>query len=206
MNFEIQGKKHLDEAAKQESEENITNSQPSASASDTHNENNSDQNENDNVNLEQVLPDNALPVSNDVSTGSQAVATGGEVPTENSACGFKMEKPKLPKFSGDEVGLPNDMDNSHMLSIIEKKMCADDRKVWSRDLEKDKKTASLHGLMTWMNVEMKFRMRASAPLRTTNKHSINHLKQFQGGEDQFSNHRCWLCKTSSHWVDQCVVS
>jgi hypothetical protein len=44
-----------------------------------------------------------------------------------------------------EVGLPNDMDNSHILSIIEKKMCADDRKVWSRDLEKDKKTASLHG-------------------------------------------------------------
>jgi uncharacterized protein (DUF342 family) len=78
MNFEIHGKKHLDEAAKQVSEENITNSQPSASASDTHNENNSDQTENNNVNLEQVLPDNALHVSNDVSTGSQAVATGGE--------------------------------------------------------------------------------------------------------------------------------
>ena len=31
-----------------------------------------------------------------------------------------------------DVGLPNDMDNSHML---EKKMCPDDRKVWSRDLE-----------------------------------------------------------------------
>ena len=38
-----------------------------------------------------------------------------------------------------EVGLLSDMDNSHMLSIIEKKMCADDRKVRSRDLEKDKK-------------------------------------------------------------------
>ncbi|CAB3979157.1 hypothetical protein AWC38_SpisGene18824 [Paramuricea clavata] len=45
-------------------------------------------------------------------------------------------------------------------------MCADDRKVWSRDLKKDTKTASLHGLMTWMNVEMKSRMRAFAPLRT----------------------------------------
>ena len=64
-----------------------------------------------------------------------------------------------------EFGLTNDMDNSHMLSIIEKKRCADDRKVRSRDLEKDKKTASLHGLiMTWMNVEMKSRMRASTPL------------------------------------------
>jgi hypothetical protein len=70
----------------------MTNSQHSASVSGAHNENNSDQNENNNVNLEQFLPDNALPVSNDVSTGSQAVAIGGEVPTENSACGFKMEQ------------------------------------------------------------------------------------------------------------------
>ncbi|CAB3977716.1 PREDICTED: uncharacterized protein LOC107334806 [Paramuricea clavata] len=234
MNFEIEGKKHLDEAAKQVSKENITNSQPSAS--DAHNENNSDQNENNNVNLEQVLADNALSVS----TGSQPVTTGGEgIGTNYDAAweyldsiygyprvvsdtvmqdivkfravnsdedGRFCELVHLVKRSYNtlkEVGLPNDMDNSHMLSIIEKKMCVDDRKVWSRDLEKDKKTASLHGLMTWMNVEMKSRMRASAPLRTSTKHSINHLKQFQGGEDQFSNHRCWLCKTSSHWVDQC---
>ena len=38
-----------------------------------------------------------------------------------------------------KVGLPGDMSNSHMLSIIEQKMCADDRKVWARDLEKEKK-------------------------------------------------------------------
>jgi hypothetical protein len=35
----------------------------------------------------------------------------------------------------------------------------------------------------------KNRMKATAPLRKTNKHSINHLKQFQEGEDQSSNHR-----------------
>jgi len=35
-----------------------------------------------------------------------------------------------------EVGVPGDMDNSHMLSIIERKMGPDDRKVWSRDLER----------------------------------------------------------------------
>ena len=75
--------------------------QPSTSTSDSHNENNSEQNENNNVRAGQVLPDNALSVSNDVTTGSKAVATGGEVPTETSACGFKMKKPKLPKFSGD---------------------------------------------------------------------------------------------------------
>jgi len=31
-----------------------------------------------------------------------------------------------------EVGVLSDMDNSHMLSIIEQKMCVDDLKVWSR--------------------------------------------------------------------------
>ena len=67
-----------------------------------------------------------------------------------------------------EVGLPSDLNNSHMLSIIEQKMCADDRKVWARDLEKEKTSATLEALMNWMNVEMKsrtWRMRATAPIR-----------------------------------------
>ena len=34
-------------------------------------------------------------------------------------------------------------------------MCMDDRKVWSRDLEKSNKPATLVGLMTWMTAEMK---------------------------------------------------
>ena len=300
MSFEIEGKLHLDKATKQAIEESTTNSQSSVNASDEQNENNSEQNEINNV-IVDVEQDSATPVSTDVSTGSESNATGGEVPTENSACGFKMEKPKLPKFSGDvreyaifkadfkhaiesryskrdaitflrtcldgkplelikgigtnydaaweyldsiygdprvvsdaimqdlvkfkalssdedirfcelvhlvkrsyntlkEVGLPNDMNNSHMLSVIEKKMCADDRKVWSRDLEKKGESATLHGLMTWMTVEMKSRMRASAPLRTGGKQSIFH---FQEGDGKSSSHRCWFCKTSSHWVDQC---
>ena len=47
-----------------------------------------------------------------------------------------------------EVGLPSDMDNSHMLSVIEQKMCADDRKVWARDLEREKKPPALQSLMS----------------------------------------------------------
>ena len=39
------------------------------------------------------------------------------------------------------MGIPSDMDNSYMLSIIEQKMCTDDRKVWSRELEQDGKKA-----------------------------------------------------------------
>jgi len=42
-----------------------------------------------------------------------------------------------------------------MLSIIEEKMCADDRKIWARYLEKEKEPATLEVLMNWMNVEMK---------------------------------------------------
>ena len=104
-----------------------------------------------------------------------------------------------------EVGVPQDMDNSHMLSIIEQKMCTDDRKVWSRDLEREGKSASLKGLMEWMSVEMKSRMRATAPLRSSSNslRKVNHL-QAQGGEDtKPTNHRCWLCRNSTHWPDQC---
>ena len=32
-------------------------------------------------------------------------------------------------------------------------MCADDRKVWSRELERDGKKATLQGLIDWMIVE-----------------------------------------------------
>ena len=101
-----------------------------------------------------------------------------------------------------EVGLPSDMNNSHMLSIIEQKMCADDRKVWARDLEKEKKPATLEALMNWMNVEMKSRMRATAPIRvgSSGKRPVYH---FKSDSDNPVWHKCWLCKTSAHWPDQC---
>ena len=75
-----------------------------------------------------------------------------------------------------EIGVPSDMDNSHMLSIIEQKMC---RKVWSRDLERENKPAALHGLMSWMTIEMKSRMRATAPVTTSSSSSrrtVNHIQ------------------------------
>ena len=46
-----------------------------------------------------------------------------------------------------EVGSQNDMGNSHMLSIIEQKMCSDDRKVCSRDFERQGEKATLERLM-----------------------------------------------------------
>ena len=101
-----------------------------------------------------------------------------------------------------EVGLPSDMNNSHMLSIIEQKMCTDDRKVWARDLEKEKKPATLEALMNWMNVEMKSQMRATAPIRvgSSGRCPVHH---FRSDNDKPVWHKCWLCKTSSHWPGQC---
>ncbi|KAK3744502.1 hypothetical protein QZH41_006345 [Actinostola sp. cb2023] len=104
-----------------------------------------------------------------------------------------------------EVGQPSDMNNSHMLSLIEQKMCADDRKVWARDLEREKKPATLQALLSWMSLEMKSRMRATAPIRVgmPNKRTINHLRIDEDSSDNPSRHKCWFCKNSSHWPDQC---
>ena len=80
-----------------------------------------------------------------------------------------------------EVGLPSDMDNSHMLSVIEQKMCADDRKVWARDLEREKKPPTLNALMCWMTVEMKS---ASIRVSGSNRKQINHLQGNQNKDVQ----------------------
>ena len=104
-----------------------------------------------------------------------------------------------------EVGVPGDMNNNHMLSIIEQKMCADDRKVWSRDLEREGKIATLQGLMEWMTVEMKSCMRARAQLRTgaSNSRSVHHVRTEGSVRGNSTWHKCWLCHTSAHWPDQC---
>ena len=94
--------------------------------------------------------------------------------THNSVGSGTPSKPCYNRLK--EVDFPNDMDNSHMVSIIEQKMSMDDRKVWSRDLEKSNQLATPLGLMTWMTAEMKSRIRATAPLRTgSNNHTIHHV-------------------------------
>ena len=100
-----------------------------------------------------------------------------------------------------EVGRPHDMDNNHILAIIEQKMCNDDRKVWARDLEREKVEPKLMDLTEWMTAEMKSRMRATAPLRNVRKLGIHHL----AGEEanRTKPHKCWICKSYDHWVDQC---
>ena len=88
-----------------------------------------------------------------------------------------------------------------MLAIIEQKMCSDDRKVWSRFLETTKCHATLEALMSWMTSEMKSRMRATAALRSSKHLNVNQISAFEGKGTV--NHKCWLCKVSTHWTDQC---
>ena len=79
-----------------------------------------------------------------------------------------------------EIGLPSHMDNSHMLSLIEQKM------------------------FTWMTAEMKSRMRATALLRTSHRslsvRNVNKVND-EGKKDPY--YKCWLCKSPTHWPDQC---
>ena len=102
-----------------------------------------------------------------------------------------------------EVGVASDMDNSHMLSVIKRKMCLSDRKIWSRDLEKDGKPATFSGLMKWMTVEMKSRMRATTSIRSAglSRRNVNH---FGYEKDQKERHNCWFFNDSTHWPDQCT--
>ena len=104
-----------------------------------------------------------------------------------------------------EVGIPSDMNNSHMLSIIEQKMCADDRKIWARELEREKKTATLQELLSWMTVEMKSRMRATAPIRVTpiQRRIVHHVSAESSNRYLPIRHKCWICLNSAHWPDQC---
>ena len=96
------------------------------------------------------------------------------------------------------IGRPHDMDNNHMLSLIEQKKCVEDRKIWARELEKGTKSATLQGLLSWMETEMKTRIRATAQLRSSGQ-SSRSVNQFSGGKPP----KCWICDNSTHWVDQC---
>ena len=104
-----------------------------------------------------------------------------------------------------EVGRRNDVNNNHMLAIVEQKMCSSDRKVRTRHIESEKKEATLENLMTWLTVEMKSRIRAVAPIRSNfagaNKSSGSHFAVAENKKGSFF--KCWLCKSSTHWIDQC---
>ena len=52
---------------------------------------------------------------------------------------------------------------------------------------------------------MKSRMRATAPIRTgmSSRHYVNQLRAKERGSDKQQRNKCWFCKDSQHWTDQC---
>lgn len=95
-----------------------------------------------------------------------------------------------------QIGLPSDLDNSHMFSLIEQKMCADDRNEWSRDLEKTKQPATPNQLMTWMTVEMKSRMQTTAP--SNGSFPVHNVNKVNDDSNKALHSKCWLWKSLTH--------
>ena len=94
-----------------------------------------------------------------------------------------------------------------MLAFIEQKLCPDDRRVWSRELEREGTPATLEMLIKRLSMEMKSRMRASAPPRSGSQRHSHRVHQITGRKEKLVEakkwHKCWVCETSNHWPDQC---
>ena len=108
-----------------------------------------------------------------------------------------------------QVGKEADMNNNHMLAIVEKKLTLDDRKVYARNLQKNEQEASLEGLLSFFNDELKARMRATATIRSSSTSQQNkvNLTQRQSGNTSQPHQRwkkCWVCESDDHWPDQCA--
>eukprot|EP00057_Strongylocentrotus_purpuratus_P004826 XP_003729535.1 PREDICTED: uncharacterized protein LOC100892047 [Strongylocentrotus purpuratus] len=106
-----------------------------------------------------------------------------------------------------EINKEEDMNNSHMLSLIERKLTNEDRKIWLRQ----QKSPTLKCLMEWLSQELQTRIRATASIREGRSDSkprqgafIHHLTQEdKGNEGRKPDFKCWLCKSNDHWVDKC---
>ena len=116
-----------------------------------------------------------------------------------------------------EVKRPQDLDNTHVISLIERKLTRDDLKVWARHINNQNLDPSMHNLLCWMENEMTARLRSGATIRktgTTSRPAVHLI----GSSDPFEERRhesgvtsklgdrrskqCYVCK-GEHYVDQC---
>ena len=118
-----------------------------------------------------------------------------------------------------EVKRPQDMDNTHIISLIERKMTPDDLKVWSHHIYVQSMEPSLVNLVKWMEEEMTVQMRSGATIRKGTESrrqgvhavSLGNGNPFRGLNEasnaKFANpdrqkSQCYVCKEIHH-VDQC---
>ena len=116
-----------------------------------------------------------------------------------------------------EVKRPQDINNTQVISLIERKMTQDDLKVWARHVNLQKLEPSMSNLLLWMEDEMTARLRSGAVIRKTGPssrssvHMVGSNGQVDAKEssipekpdDQKSKPiPCYVCK-GEHYVDQC---
>ena len=116
-----------------------------------------------------------------------------------------------------EVKRPQDIDNTHVISLIERKMTQDDLKVWARHINLKKLEPSMSNLLLWMEDEMTARLRSGAAIRKTGAssrssvHTVGsngHVEEKKGSITDKSDDRkskintCYVCK-GDHYVDKC---
>ncbi|XP_041463438.1 uncharacterized protein LOC121414350 [Lytechinus variegatus] len=104
----------------------------------------------------------------------------------------------------NEIGRGSDMNNSHMLALIERKMCVEDRRLWFRS-QQGNTSPTLEVLLQFLEVEMKARLRSSAPVRSDARFNgaVNQISTTVASPKRTEN-RCWVCKSDGHWTDQCT--
>lgn len=115
-----------------------------------------------------------------------------------------------------EIKRPQDIDNTHVISLIERKMAKEDQRIWSRSLNKQRKEPSMFALLEWLEEEMAARMRSSATIRKCNSHPIKSstVNAITSKETQSTTQpststisknkmaRCYVCQ-GQHYVDEC---
>ena len=110
-----------------------------------------------------------------------------------------------------EVKRPQDIDNTHVISLIKRKMTQDDLKVWARHINLKKLEPSMSNLLLWMEDEMTARLRSGAAIRKTGTSSCSsvhtvgsngHLQERESSitdkpDDRKSKPNiCYVCKGS----------
>lgn len=101
----------------------------------------------------------------------------------------------------NEIERANDMNNNHMLALIERKMCIDDRRMWFRSQEEGR-LPTMDSLLQWMEIELKAILRSSAPVRNDGRASgaVNQIST----TPTRTEYQCWMCNSNDgHWTDQC---
>lgn len=110
-----------------------------------------------------------------------------------------------------EIKRPQDIDNTHIISLIERKLPQEDQRVWSRCLNHQKKEPSMSLLLEWLEEEMSARMRSGAGIRKPSavKHSVHAVYERPNRNAVKPPHnptkekpQCYVCQ-SQHYIDEC---